>query len=74
MLPHFCDRSSFAADVPVGGDGKQCIAQLGQGYTQQIQLVLRQLTGKVVCNGCNCGSQFTWVHRITFLFILCVLR
>ena len=55
----------FAADASVGGNGQQGISQLGQDDTQQIQFVRCQLAGQGVGNGCDRGSQFAGIQKIT---------
>ena len=61
----------WCADTPLGGDGDQGVAQLGEGHPQEIQLVIRQTAGKVICRSGDGSGQFAGIHRITLPDILC---
>ena len=55
----------LATNALLGNDGQQCVTQLGQRYTQQLQFFQGKLTGKIIGNGRNSGCQFAGIHSIT---------
>ena len=53
---------ALGADASVGGNGHQGVPQLGQNRAQEIEFILRQLTGEGIGHGGDGSGQFTGIH------------